>query len=79
MTHEDVMNLCFSCLMGSASQSAPITREDAQYTLDCWHDEGGELAEDTAGLTADELMEAWNELYDTLCEPLERGRDHELS
>lgn len=68
MTHDDLMNLCFCCLMDSTTAQEPITLDEAQYTLNCWREEGGELAEDTASLTADELMLAWNELYDTLCE-----------
>ena len=63
MKKDDLMNLCFSCLIDTCGEQAPITLEEAAYTLRCWQDEGNELAEDTKDLTADEFMKAWNAVY----------------
>ena len=60
MNQGDLMNLCFSCLIDGTGEHAPITLEDAAYTLQCWQEEGCELAED---LTAEEFMDAWNHVF----------------
>lgn len=62
MTHSDLINLCASCLLDGTGEHAPITIEEAAYTLRCWKEEGGELAEDTANLTAEDLVNAWNSI-----------------
>ena len=63
MEDKELMNLCFSCLIDDCGEQKPITREEAEYTLRCWQEEGNELAEETAGLTADQFMNAWNQVY----------------
>ena len=63
MKQGDLMNLCFSCLIDGTGEHAPITLEEAAYTLQCWQEEGGELAEETADLTAEEFMDAWNHVF----------------
>ena len=63
MEDNELMNLCFSCLIDGCGEQKPITREEAEYTLRCWQEEGNELAEETTGLTADQFMDAWNQVY----------------
>ena len=63
MNHGDLMNLCFSCLIDGTGEHAPITLEEAAYTLQCWQEEGNELAEETKDLTAQEFMDAWNHVF----------------
>ena len=63
MDQDDVMNLCFSCLIDGTGVHSPITVEEAAYTLRCWKEEGSELADETAGLTAEELLDAWNQVF----------------
>ena len=60
MTHEDLINLCASCQLDGSTEQAPITLDEAAYTLRCWQDEGGELAAETMDLTAEAFMNAWN-------------------
>ena len=62
----DLINLCYSCLIDGAGDHAHITLEEAAYTLKCWADEGGELADETAGLTAEEFTIAWNQVFRAL-------------
>ena len=69
MNHGDLMNLCFSCLIDGAGEHAPITLEEAAYTLRCWQEEVGELAEETADLTAETFMDAWNQVFFKLSDP----------
>ena len=61
MTNEDLMNLCYSCLIDGTGEHKPITLEEAEYTLQAWKEEGNELEEETKGLTAYEFMTAWND------------------
>ncbi len=63
MNQGDLMNLCFSCLIDGTGSHALITLDEAAYTLQCWQDEGGELARLTADLTAEEFMDAWNHVF----------------
>ena len=63
MNDSDLMNLCFSCLIDTTGENRSITLEDAEYPLQCWQEEGGELAEETADLTAEEFMDAWNHVF----------------
>ena len=63
MNQGDLMNLCYSCLIDGTGEHAPITLEEAAYTLQCWKEEGNELAEETADLTAEEFMDAWNHVF----------------
>ena len=63
MKHGDLMNLCFSCLINGCGEHKPITLDEAAYTLQCWQDEGSELAEDTKDITAEEFMDAWNQVF----------------
>ena len=63
MNQGDLMNLCFSCLIDGTGEHAPITLDEAAYTLQCWQEEGGELAEETADLTAEGFMDAWNHVF----------------
>ena len=63
MDQDDLMNLCFSCLIDGTGEHSPITVEEAVYTLQCWQEEGSELADETAGLTAEEFMDAWNQVF----------------
>ena len=63
MKRNELMNLCYSCLIDGTGEHAPITLEDAAYTLRCWQGEGNELAQETAGLTAEEFMNAWNQVF----------------
>ena len=53
-------DLAISCLIDGSTEDHKITLEEAAYTLQCWKEEGGELAEGTEDLTAEEFMEAWN-------------------
>ena len=59
----DLMNLCFSCLIDGCGEHKPITYEEAAHTLQCWRDEGGELAQETAGVNTEEFMDAWNQVF----------------
>ena len=63
MNQGDLMNLCFSCLIDGTGEHAPITLDEAAYTLQCWQEEGSELADETAGLTAEAFMDAWNQVF----------------
>ncbi len=63
MNDGDLMNLCFSCLIDGTGEHKPITREEAEYTLKCWQEEGNELAEETEDLTAERFMDAWNQVF----------------
>ena len=63
MKQGDLMNLCYSCLIDGCSEHKPITLEEASYTLQCWQVEDGELAQETADLTAEEFMDAWNHVF----------------
>ncbi len=63
MEKSELMNLCYSCLIDGCGEHKPITKEEAEYTLNCWQEEGNELSEETEGLTADEFMKAWNAVY----------------
>ena len=71
------MNLCFSCLIDGCGVHTPITLEEAAYTLQCWKDEASELADDTAELTAEEFMNAWNRVFWLL--NCEGSREHDKS
>ena len=66
MEKSDLMNLCFSCLIDGTSEQRPISLEEAEYTLECWKEEGNELADETKGLTAEEFMKAWNQVLSYL-------------
>lgn len=57
---EALLNLCFSCMIDGGAERVPITPEEAAYTLRCWAEEGNELAEETAGVSAEEFADAWN-------------------
>ena len=63
MNHGDLMNLCYSCLIDGTGEHAPITLDEAAYTLRSWQEEGNELAEETADLTPKEFMDAWNHVF----------------
>ena len=63
MEHSDLMNLAYSCLIDQTGEHGYITLEDAAYTLECWREEGQELAEETRNLNAADFMRAWNEVY----------------
>ena len=63
MEHSDLMNLAYSCLIDQTGEHDYITLEDAAYTLECWREEGQELAEETRNLNAADFMRAWNEVY----------------
>lgn len=63
MEHSDLMNLAYSCLIDQTGEHGYITLEDAAYTLECWREEGQELAEETRNLNAADFMMAWNEVY----------------
>ena len=67
MNHDDLMNLCYSCLIDGTSEHRPITLEEAEYTLQAWKEEGDELAEETKGLAAEKFMNAWNHAFSCLC------------
>ena len=69
MDQDDLMNLCFSCLIDGTGVHSPITVEEAAYTLQCWKEEGGELAEEIADLTAKAFMDAWNQVFFRLFDP----------
>ena len=60
MEKDDLMNLCFSCLIDGCGEHHPITVEEAEYTLECWKEERNELAEETESLSAKDFMMAWN-------------------
>lgn len=60
------MNRCFSCLIDGTGEQAPISLEDAKYTLECWKTEGSKLAEEIQGLTAEEFMKTWNRVFSEL-------------
>lgn len=62
MEHSDLMNLAYSCLIDQTGEHGYITLKDAAYTLECWREEGNELAEETADLNAADFMRAWNEV-----------------
>ncbi len=66
MKKGDLMNLCFSCLIDGIGEHAPISLEEAKYTLECWKQEGTELAEEVRGLSAEEFMKAWNRVFSYL-------------
>lgn len=74
MEYGDLMNLCYSCLIDGTGEHEPITLEEAAYTLQCWQEEGNELAEDTKDLTAQEFMNAWNHVQAELCQRRSKGR-----
>lgn len=61
MTYTDLLNFCFTALIDGGTDTAPITEEEAAYTLQCWQEEENEIAAETAGLTAEEFAAAWNE------------------
>ena len=63
MKQGDLMNLCYSCLIDGCGEHKPITLEEASYTLHCWQVEGGELAQETADLTAEDFMDTWNHVF----------------
>lgn len=65
MNRADLLNLCYSCLIDGGTASAPITTEEAAYTLRAWIDE--EII--PAGLTAEEFADAWNCVFQELCCP----------
>lgn len=62
MEQSDLYNLAYSCLIDQTGEHGYITLEDAAYTLECWREEGNELAEETADLNAADFMRAWNEV-----------------
>ena len=66
MKDSDLMNLCYSCLIDGTGEHNPITLEEAEYTLQCWREEGNELAEDTEGVSAERFMSAWNRVLSEL-------------
>ena len=66
MKDNDLMNLCYSCLIDGCGEHKLITIEEAEYTLKCWQEEGKELAEETEGLTAERFMNAWNKVCSEL-------------
>ena len=63
MEQSDLYNLAYSCLIDQTGEHGYITLEDAAYTLECWREEGNELAEETRNLNAVDFMRAWNEVY----------------
>ena len=63
MEQTDLINLAYSCLIDQTGEHGYITLEDAAYTLECWREEGQELAEETRNLNAADFMRAWNEVY----------------
>lgn len=63
MEQSDLYNLAYSCLIDQTGEHGYITLEDAAYTLECWREEGNELAEETINLNAADFMRAWNEVY----------------
>lgn len=63
MEQSDLYNLAYSCLIDQTGERGYITLEDAAYTLECWREEGNELAEETRNLNAADFMRAWNEVY----------------
>ena len=63
MEQSDLYNLAYSCLIDQTGEHGYITLEDAAYTLECWREEGNELAEETRNLNAADFMRAWNEVY----------------
>ena len=63
MEQSDLYNLAYSCLIDQTGEHGYITLEDAAYTLECWREEGSELAEETRNLNAADFMRAWNEVY----------------
>ena len=67
MKENDLMNLCYSCLIDGTSEHKQITLEEAAYTLHCWKEEGNELAEEIKELTSYELLNAWNRVFSCLC------------
>lgn len=78
MTQNDLANLCFSCLMDGSTDPAPITLDDAAYTLRCWREQGGELAAQTKDLTPEAFMTAWNNTLDMLRgDAPQKGSRHE--
>ena len=68
----DVWNLAYSCLIDGCSSHEPITLTEAAYTIQCWQEEGCEAAE-TAGLTPETFMAAWNSVLIQLS-PKERKK-----
>ena len=69
MKQDELMNLCYSCLIDGTEDHAPITLEDASYTLRRWQEEDADLAQDTADLTAEEFMNAWNQVFSIMRSP----------
>ena len=59
----DIYNMVYSCLIDGCGEHKPITLAEASYTLQCWQVEDGELAQETADLTAEEFMDAWNHVF----------------
>ena len=57
------MNLFYSCLNDGTNEHTSATLEEAAYTLQGWQEEGNELAEETADLTAEYFMEALNLIF----------------
>lgn len=69
MTTKELENFCFSCLLDGGTETAPITLENAEYTLRCWKEEQNGIAEDVSDLSAAEFMVTWN----NVCNYLRRG------
>lgn len=56
----ELTNLVLSCLIDGGTEKKKITLDEAAYTLECWREEGNEIAEEFPDLTAEEFMTAWN-------------------
>ena len=59
MSHAELMNIVFSCLMDGGSEKSPITESDARYTIECWKSEGIEWANT---ITPKQFVDAWNDV-----------------
>ena len=60
MKQSDLDNLCYSFIFGDDGSHHVMTIPEAAYTLNEWQQEGGELAEQTADVSAKQLSETWN-------------------
>ena len=60
MKQSDLDNLVYSFIIDGASDDQMMTIPEAAYTLNEWQQEGGELAEQTADVSAKQLSETWN-------------------
>lgn len=61
--HDNLVNLCASCLIDGGGYHGPLTLRDAEYTLEQWAYEGGEFAADTLYISPREFMETWNNVF----------------